>query len=175
VQQLLRVLAIGVAVSAAVLAQPLARSEAVLVRYAVDGDTIDVAAIGRVRLLGIDAPEIGRAYDTSEPFAEAARQRLAGLVTARWVRLEYERAARRDKYDRRLAYVFLETGTFVNEVLVREGLARVSARAALARLGELQKAEADAKTARRGMWGTMPPLPPERFVVPRPREQRPPR
>ena len=28
-------------------------------RYAVDGDTIDVAGIGRVRLLGIDAPEMG--------------------------------------------------------------------------------------------------------------------
>lgn len=171
VQQLLRGLAIAAAISATLIAQPLVRSNAVLVRYAVDGDTVDVAAIGRVRLLGIDAPEIGRGFDTSAPFAEAARDRLAGLVTGRWVRLEYERDARRDKYDRHLAYLFLETGTFVNELLVREGLARVTARRALVRLGELQRAEADAKAGRRGMWGAVPPLPSERLVIPRPREK----
>lgn len=175
VQQLRRVLGIGVAISATVLAQPLMRSAAVLVRYVVDGDTIDIAALGRVRLLGIDAPEIGRGFDTSEPFADAARERLSGLVTARWVRLEYEREGRRDKYDRHLAYVFLETGTFVNELLVREGLARVSARRSLTRLGELQRAEAEAKASRRGMWGGVPPLPSERVVIPRQGPQRAPR
>jgi endonuclease YncB( thermonuclease family) len=168
VQQLLKSLLIAVAVSATCLAQGRTRSSAVLVRYAVDGDTIDVAVLGRVRLLGIDAPEIGRGFDTSEPFAGAARERLASLVTARWVRLESERDMRRDTYDRHLAYVFLETGTFINELLVREGLARVMARATLTRLGELQRAEAAAKSSRRGMWGAVPPIPTERLVLPLP-------
>jgi micrococcal nuclease len=134
---------------------PLTRSQSVLVRYVFDGDTIDVVTIGRVRLLGIDAPETGRGFDTPAPFAAEARARLEALVLRRWVRLEYD-GARTDKYNRRLAYVFTEDGQFVNEVLAREGLARVSAHAPLARLRELQRAQAQAQAYRRGMWGRAP-------------------
>jgi endonuclease YncB( thermonuclease family) len=148
------------------------RSPPVLVRYVVDGDTIDVVGIGRVRLLGIDAPELGRGLDTSAPFAVEAQQRLAGLITQRWIRLEYDGRGR-DTYRRRLAYVFLETGQFVNELLVREGLARVVARRGLTRLAQLKRAEAAAQTARRGIWGRPPLLPSESYRLPQPR--RPPR
>ena len=141
------------------------RSPSVLVRYVVDGDTIDVVGIGRVRLLGIDTPEIGRGLDTSAPFAVEAQQRLAGLVAQRWVRLEYE-GERSDDYHRRLAYVFLETGQFVNELLVRDGLARVVTRRGLTRLGELKRAERAAQASRRGLWGTQPSIPSESYRVP---------
>jgi endonuclease YncB( thermonuclease family) len=134
------------------------RSDPVLVRAVLDGDTIDVSAVGRVRLLGIDAPELGRGYDTAAPFGREARDRLAALVLHRWVRLEQDGAAS-DVYRRRLAYVLLEDGLFVNALLVREGLARVSARTPLRRLGELQRAEAEAQSFRRGMWGTAPQIP----------------
>src|SRR4051812_45107727 len=134
------------------------RSDAVLVRRVVDGDTIDVATIGRVRLLGIDAPEIGRGYDTSAPFGREARQRLTSLVLHRWVRLEQE-GQRLDAYNRHLAYVLTEDGQFVNALLVRDGLARVSARVPLTRLAELKRAEADAQAFRRGMWGSAPQIP----------------
>jgi endonuclease YncB( thermonuclease family) len=50
-------------------------------------------------------------------------------------------------------------GTFVNATMVREGLARVSARTQLMRLNELQHAEAEAQTFRRGMWGSTPQIP----------------
>src|SRR5262249_20123411 len=83
------------------------RSAPVLVRAVLDGDTIDVATVGRVRLLGIDAPEIGRGFDTAAPFARAARDRLAELVLHRWVRLEIE-GDRIDAYGRHLAYVVRE-------------------------------------------------------------------
>jgi endonuclease YncB( thermonuclease family) len=143
------------------------RSAPVLVRFVLDGDTIDVASVGRVRLLGIDAPEIGRGLDTAAPFAREAQQRLAGLVAHRWVRLEYEDG--RDVYRRRLAYVFLETGQFVNELLVRDGLARVVAGRGLARLGELKRAEAAAQASRRGIWGARPSIPSETYRLPRPK------
>jgi micrococcal nuclease len=129
----------------------VSRSESVLVRYVFDGDTIDVGSIGRVRLLGIDAPELGRGLDTPAPFAAEARARLTALVLRRWVRLEYE-GTLTDKYNRRLAYVFTEDGQFVNAVLAREGLARVTARAPLTRLAELQRAQAQAQAYHRGMW-----------------------
>jgi micrococcal nuclease len=140
------------------LSARVARSEAVLVRTVVDGDTIDVASVGRVRLLGIDAPEIGRGLDTAAPFAREARERLTSLILHRWVRLEQE-GAPVDVYDRRLAYVLTEDGAFINAVLVREGLARVTARLPLSRLPELQRAEAEAQAFRRGMWGASPQIP----------------
>lgn len=136
----------------------LRRSASVVVRAVIDGDTIDVATIGRVRLLGIDAPEIGYGLDTTAPFARESRERLASLVLRRWVRLEQEGPAL-DVYGRHLAYVVREDGLFVNAALVREGLARISARRPLVRLDELERAEAEAQSFRRGMWGSAPQIP----------------
>src|SRR2546423_7492301 len=67
------------------------RSESVLVAAVFDGDTIRVSTYGRVRLLGIDAPEVGRGFDSSAPFGPEARDRLTALVLHRWVRLEQDR------------------------------------------------------------------------------------
>jgi endonuclease YncB( thermonuclease family) len=141
----------------------VARSESLLVRSVIDGDTIDVVSVGRVRLLGIDAPEIGRGSDSSAPFGWEARDRLTQLVLRRWVRLEQEGAAL-DAYNRHLAYVVTEDGLCVNVALVREGLARVSVRQPLTRLPELQRAEADAQAFRRGMWGGAPRIPPPSYT-----------
>ena len=146
------------AVQTSPLAAPVTRSALLLVRAVVDGDTIDLANFGRVRLLGIDAPEIGRVYDSPAPFALEARDRVTSLILHRWVRLEQEGAAL-DVYSRHLAYVVTEDGQCINTVLVREGLARVSARVPLTRLAELQRAEADAQAFRRGMWGATPQIP----------------
>jgi endonuclease YncB( thermonuclease family) len=150
--------AAAVAAASTTASSDLKRSDPVLVRAVLDGDTIDVASYGRVRLLGIDAPEIGRGYDTAAPFGREARDRLTRLVLHRWVRLEQDAPAL-DSYNRHLAYVVTENGEFVNATLVREGLARVTARVPLARLDELKRAEAEAQAFRRGMWGDVPQLP----------------
>ena len=149
-----------------------ARSEPVMVRAVIDGDTIDVTTFGRVRLLGIDAPEIGRGFDTAAPFAREARDRLTQLILHRWVRLEQEGASI-DSYNRHLAYVLTEDGLFVNAVLLREGLARISARLPLARLPELRRAESDAQSFRRGMWGSAPHVPAPGYTA-QPKVSRPP-
>jgi micrococcal nuclease len=133
------------------------RSDPVLVRSVVDGDTIAVDGLGKVRLLGIDAPEISHGLDTSAPFGREARDRLASLVLHRFVRLETD-GPQLDAYHRRLAYVMTEDGQFVNALLVRDGLARVSTREPLVRLGELKRAESEAQSARRGMWRGAPPI-----------------
>ncbi|MBY0493853.1 MAG: thermonuclease family protein [Cyanobacteria bacterium] len=118
------------------------------VRAVVDGDTIRVGA-RRVSLLGIKAPRLGDAYNT-EPLARQARDRLSSLVMLRFVRLEY------DGPQRGSAYVFTEDGVFVNAEIVRAGLARVAGRPALKRLDALRAAEAEARGARRGVWGLAP-------------------
>ena len=129
----------------------------------IDGDTIDVAGLGRVRLLGIDAPEIGGPFERPAPFALEARDELQMLVLNRFARFECDLVPEDDKYGRRLAYVVLETGELVNARLVRDGLARVSARRRLRRWDELRAAEADAQQRRRGMWGDTPRVPPDSY------------
>ena len=150
--QIVRTLMVA-AVAAVQLPHMPTRSDPVLVTAVLDGDTIHVQSFGRVRLLGIDAPEVGRGFDSSAPFGREAKNRLIALVLHRWIRLEHE-GPRTDVHNRRLAYVLTEDGQFVNAVLLREGLARVSARIPLSRLGELQRAEAEAKAYGRGMWGS---------------------
>lgn len=136
------VLAAVAAIQTSPSAARVTRSDPVLVRSVIDGETIDVTAVGRIRLLGIDAPP---------PFERDARERLTQLVLHRWVRLERE-GATGDTRSRRLAYVLTEDGVCVNAALVRDGLARVSARVPPTRLAELQHAEVEAQAFRRGMW-----------------------
>ena len=124
-----------------------------LVRSVTVGNAIVVSNVGRVRLLGID---------TATPFERQARDRLSGLVLNRWVRLEHEDADRRGS-SRHSVYVVTGDGTFVNAVLVRDGLARVSARTSSARVAELQRAEAEAQAFHRGMWAGAAQTPRARY------------
>lgn len=128
-----------------------------LVTHVLDGDTLEAAGVGRIRLLGIDAPELGGRFERPAPFAMEARERLQALVLRRWVRFDCD-GTRRDSYGRHLAYVFVNRD-LVNAQLVREGLARVSARTRLQQWDALRAAEEQAQARRRGMWGERPRVP----------------
>lgn len=143
--QFLRVVSL-VGLAAIASPQQMTGPEVVGVRSVVDGNTIDVANYGRVRLAGIHAPRLGRRGVAGEPFAEDARRRLDGLVARRFVRLEFPAAARSS------AYVLLDDGTLVNAALVADGLARVSGRPAGTRGEELLRAQSRAQAARLGIW-----------------------
>jgi endonuclease YncB( thermonuclease family) len=54
----------------------------------------------------------------------------------------------------------------VNAAMVREGLARVSARTVLKRLDELKAAEREAQALRRGIWGEAPGIPATSYTPP---------
>ena len=127
---------------AALIAAAISRSDPVLVTRVSSGDSIAVASYGSVHLLGIEAAPAPR-----------ARERLESLVLRRWIRLEFDD----DHANRRRAYVMLETGEFVNATLVREGLARVSPSGRFARRAELERAEAEARRFRRGIWAGYTP------------------
>lgn len=119
-----------------------------------DGDTVRVRYDGqdeRVRLIGIDTPEVPWYGGRSECYGvEAglyARHRLAG----RSVRLVFG-PDRRDRYGRLLAYVYVR-GELFNLTLVRLGYARarpVSPNTGMADV--LAGAEAQARAAGRGLW-----------------------
>ena len=93
-----------------------------------DGDTVSVKMDGqkqRVRLLMIDTPEMN--YDKGDPmpYAEAAKQLTTQLLEdAKSVQLLFDKGPEADKYDRLLAYVFVD-GVSLHEVLLNEGLAAV--------------------------------------------------
>ena len=147
--QILRTLAIG---SVALLHIPHAqRTGPVLVASAASGHAIVVPGTGRVSLLGIRAPAAGRG-PIADPIGVAARERLNGLVAHRFVILEYPHPIVDGVVPHGAAYVFLEDGTFVNRLLVREGLARAAGARAAPRAAELREAEAAARRERRGLW-----------------------
>jgi len=85
----------------------------VRVSQAIDGDTFETSS-GRVRLFGVDTPEIG------ERCAAKATSRINELA-GNSVRLE-DGTRLTDQFGRRLAYVYTEGGNSIDEILVREGL-----------------------------------------------------
>ncbi|MEI8393828.1 MAG: thermonuclease family protein [Rhodospirillaceae bacterium] len=96
----------------------------------IDGDTIVVRAhpwLGlfvetRVRLEGIDAPELRGHCDSEKALAEQARTRLAELLATGPARLG---EIRNDKYGGRVrARVFNQAGTDLGAALIAAGLAR---------------------------------------------------
>lgn len=85
-----------------------------LVARVIDGDTLVLTGGTRVRLLGIDTPEVG------EPWAEEATRSLQKMAMGKMVTLK--ECARKDPYGRTLA-VLQRGGVNINISLLKEGLA----------------------------------------------------
>lgn len=91
-----------------------------------DGDTIRLADGSRVRLIGIDTPEVAGPYTKQECFGREASDFLAQLLEpGDEVRLEFDEE-HQDRYGRLLAYVYRASDDlFVNAEMVRKGYARL--------------------------------------------------
>jgi micrococcal nuclease len=98
-------------------------ADSVRVTGVIDGDTIIISGGQRVRYLGIDAPE-REGKSPAEFLAQESYQLNRRLVLKKEIRLVYG-PERRDRYDRILAYIFLDNGLLVNGELVKQGLAKV--------------------------------------------------
>lgn len=85
-----------------------------------DGDTIELSGIGKVRLIGVDTPEV---YGGTECYGARASAFTKSVLTAgRPVRYRLG-TGQRDRYGRALAYVWLRDGSFFNGLLVERGFA----------------------------------------------------
>lgn len=140
-------------------AMPVSASES-RVQWIPDGDTIHLEDGRRVRLLGIDAPEMGRDGGPDQYYARESRDYLRRLIDGRSIRLETDGQGP-DRYGRLLAYVFLPDGRMANEVLVEQGLAFFyphthQDREFQQRMLEVQKR---AIMARKGFWPRILSLP----------------
>jgi len=117
-----------------------------------DGDTITLKNGDRVRLLGINTPEIESRHRQGEEGGQTAKQWLQAKLQGGSVLLEYDRQ-KKDKYGRSLAHLFLESGEHINKQMLREGLATLSIIPPnLHYLDELKKAEALALQEGLGIW-----------------------
>ena len=145
-----------VAILVALLASPaLAADTATLTGRVVsvhDGDTVrvlDAANVQhKVRLQGIDAPEIG------QPFGTKSRDHLAALAKGKMVTV-HEHG--HDKYGRTLGRIEIE-GEDVNQTMVADGMAWHFRR--FDKSAELAAAEEKARDAKRGLWADKASVPP---------------
>lgn len=97
--------------------------------YVVDGDTINVVlqdgSKKRVRLVGIDAPEVrhGR-WERDEPGGKEAKEFVRSLCEDKTVYLDVDDERSTDKYGRMLAVVYVGQKN-VNAELLRKGYATI--------------------------------------------------
>jgi micrococcal nuclease len=121
-----------------------------------DGDTIKVLQDGvskRIRLWGIDCPEMKQAFGTR------AKQFTGDLAFGKTVTLRVHDV---DRYGRQVAEIILPDGRNLNHEIVRAGFAwwyRQYAR----HDAELERLEAEAEAAKRGLRADKEPMPPWEF------------
>jgi endonuclease YncB( thermonuclease family) len=123
-----------------------------------DGDTISVLVAKRavkVRLEGIDCPELSQAY------GRVAKLFTSDRVFGKWVDVEQTTV---DRYGRSVGRVFVN-GEDVSNAILSAGLAWHYTQYSADR--ELDAAEQSARAAHRGLWSQPNPVPPWVFRRPR--------
>ncbi|MCK9360994.1 thermonuclease family protein [Patescibacteria group bacterium] len=129
------------------------------VSRAVDGDTLEAALDDgtevKIRMLGVNTPESVDPRRPVECFGKEASKHTAELVAGKRVLLRADpQADEVDRYGRLLRNVYLEDGTDVNAVLVRDGYAYAYLDYPLnkQRKVELARLQDEAEAAQRGLW-----------------------
>lgn len=124
------------------------------VRRVVDGDTLQLKDGSRVRIIGLDAPELGRNGAPDEPLAREALTHLQQLIQlAENAVLLQTGAEPRDRYGRRLTRVFTERHGDLAAHLIRNGLAlQAIVPPNLQGVACHREAEKEARAQNRGLW-----------------------
>ena len=119
----------------------------------IDGDTFECGLGGvkqSVRLLGIDAPEVGQ-----RPYGKQATAALAKLLRLRSEVILDLDVREWDSRGRLLAYVWNNDAVMVNEELLKRGFAVVYIEPPNVKYDtELRRAEKAAKKKQLGLWAT---------------------
>lgn len=136
---------------------PPQESSFVQVWRVIDGDTLELVDGTRVRLIGVDTPELGRFGQPAQPLAHEATRFTQQFLAGGPVRLQNDPYEQQDRYGRRLAYVWVED-RMLNEELLRAGLARTRIEFDYAEAMKVRfsLAEQEARQARRGLWASLP-------------------
>jgi micrococcal nuclease len=119
----------------------------------VDGDTIVLDHQEKVRLIGVDTPELHHPTKPVQYFAREAAAFTTQHLAGKTVHLAYD-WQRQDRFHRTLAYVCLPDGELVNETIIRDGfgVAYVKYPFTAALMARFRAAERAARDAGRGLW-----------------------
>lgn len=124
----------------------------------IDGDTIRVDLDGSstpVRLIGIDTPERDGPYTREECFGAEASRYTQRALGGRSVDLEFD-VERTDRFDRTLAYVWIDGGLF-NERILLDGYAQLATFPPNVRYVErFADAQRRARDGGAGLWAACP-------------------
>ena len=137
----------------------------VLVKRVIDGDTLLLETGERVRLIGIDTPEM---HDSDKLYRDSRRMKqdvhlikqlgyrayefTRRLAQGQLVRLEFD-TEKHDKYNRLLAYVYLKDGSMLNARIIEEGYASLMTIPPNIKYADLFfKLYHEARESRRGLW-----------------------
>jgi micrococcal nuclease len=116
-----------------------------------DGDTLWLSGIGKVRLIGVDTPEVYGQVECYGRQASAFVERTVPLGSKLRYRLGVDE---RDRYGRALAYLWLPDGRFLNRLLVARGYAQPMTVPPNVEYADVfVRAARRARETRRGLWG----------------------
>jgi micrococcal nuclease len=116
-----------------------------------DGDTIVLDGKEKVRLIGVDTPEMVDPRKEIQYFGKEASAFTGSLVAGKRVRLEYDQE-RIDRYGRTLASVYLEDGTFINAEIVKQGFGFAYTKYPFKYMEEFRSYERKARENKLGLW-----------------------
>lgn len=130
--------------------------EDVMFSRCVDGDTAYFLIDGeeeKVRLLAIDTPETVKPNTPVQPFGrEASDYTCKSLMSATNIKLEYEESNKVDKYNRKLAWIFVDD-KLLQKGLLLNGLAKVKYESKEYKyVDELYQAQEYSKQQKVGVW-----------------------
>lgn len=114
----------------------------------IDGDTFETEAGEKVRLIGINAPEI------TDIFGEEAKQHLAQIIEGQTVDLIADHISNdRDRYNRLLRYIILN-GVDINKQMVLDGYAFAYLKYHFDKEAEYKEAQLTATQNNVGIWSS---------------------
>ncbi len=117
-----------------------------------DGDTIHLRGGYKVRLLGLNTPEVAKRGTPAQAGGLAASHFLQQFLKGKKLRLETDKQ-RRDRYDRLLAHVYTEDKVNINALLIRKGYAHTTIIPPnVKHAAEYRTLEAKARKAAIGLW-----------------------
>ena len=124
------------------------------VKWVYDGDTLLLKDGRKIRLIGINTPEVAHHKQKGQRYGREATEKLRELLKGvnNKVRLERGKQAR-DRYKRELAHVFLPDGTDISEWMLQQGWATLMVFPPNTRyINNYRKAERSAQLKKRHIW-----------------------
>ncbi len=100
--------------------------ETARVKWVYDGDTLLLSDKRKIRIIGIDAPEVKHHQQSAQAYGAKAREALRELLKKHHYRVQLSFGEeKKDRYGRLLAHVFLPDGTNLSSWLLKKGFARI--------------------------------------------------